>query len=112
MRRLLPVLALALSSLSLAPLPATAAPHEYFACPTEARGTVGHNGDASWVATSQSSRILAARVERVGSDVALACIYQMFGGEYWIYKRASAAYPNCTARSSAAEGYGFYCRPA
>lgn len=111
MRSLLPVIALVLPVLTLAPLPATAAPHEFYACPPEARGMVGHAGDASWVATNQSSRVQAARVERVGADVALACVYRMFGGDYWIYKRPSPAFPNCTARSSAAEGYGFYCLP-
>lgn len=109
MRHVLPILALALSSLTFAPLPATAAPHEFHTCPAEARGTVGHSGDASWVATNQSSRVQAARVERVGSEVALACVYRIYGGDYWIYKRPSAAFPNCTARSSALEGYGFYC---
>jgi len=109
MRHLLPVLALALSSLSFAPLSATAAPHEYHTCPDEARSIVGYAGDPSWIATNQSSRVRAARVERVGSEVALACIYRMFGSDYWIYKRPSPAYPNCTARSSAVEGYGFYC---
>jgi hypothetical protein len=109
MRHLLPVLALALSSLTFAPLPATAAPHEFHTCPDEARSLVGYGGDPSWIATNQSSRIQSARIDRVGPNLALVCVYRMFGGDYWIYKRPSRDFPNCTVRSSAVEGYGFYC---
>ena len=104
MRRVLFALALAAMLTSTAGLPVQAAPHEYHTCPSEARGAVTHDGDASWVATSQSSRLIGTRVAPIGGVVALVCIYQMFGGEYWIYKRPSPEYVTCRA-----EARGFYC---
>jgi hypothetical protein len=104
MRRVLFALALAAMLTSTAGPPVQAAPHEYHTCPSEARGAVTHDGDASWVATSQSSRLIGTRVAPIGGVVALVCIYQMFGGEYWIYKRPSPEYVTCRA-----EARGFYC---
>lgn len=104
MRHVLPVLALAATLIATAGLPVQAAPHEYHTCPSEARGTVTHDGDASWVATTQSSRLVGTRVAPIGGIVALVCVYQMFGGEYWIYKRPSPEYVTCRA-----EARGFYC---
>ncbi len=110
MRRLLPVLALVLAGFAGAATPVSAAPHEFHTCPTEARGTVTHNGDASWVATNQSSRLVDRRVGPIGGVVALICVYQMFGGEYWIYKHPSAEMPNCQPNENGGR-VGFYCRP-
>lgn len=104
MRHVLPVLAIAAALTSAAVPPVEAAPHEYHTCPSEARGAVTHNGDASWVATTQSSRLVGTRVAPIGGIVALVCIYHMFGGEYWIYKRPSPAYVACRAELN-----GFYC---
>jgi len=110
MRRLLAVLALGLAAVAPVSTPALAAPHEWHTCPAEARGTVSHNGDSSWVATSQSSRLTDLRVAPVGGVVALVCIYRMFGSDYWIYKHPSAEMPNCEVRSNGGNR-GFYCRP-
>lgn len=104
MGRALLVLAMAAALTTAAGLPVQAAPHEYHTCPSEARGTVTHNGDASWVATTQSSRLVGTRVAPIGGIVALVCVYQMFGGEYWIYKRPSPEYVTCRAELN-----GFYC---
>lgn len=110
MRRLIAVLALSLAAAATA-TPSFAAPHEWHVCPTEARGTVSHNGDASWVATTQSSRLVNTRVAPIGGVVALVCTYTMFGTEYWIYKRPSAEMPNCEPRTDNIGRRGFYCRP-
>lgn len=104
MRRVLFALALVATLTSTTSLPVQAGPHEYHTCPSEARGTVTHDGDASWVATTQSSRLVGTRVAPIGGIVALVCVYQMFGGEYWIYKRPSPEYVACRA-----EARGFYC---
>ena len=85
-----------------------AAPHIILNCPAEARGTVSHNGDSSWVATNQSSRAMGVRLEVIGSQPALVCVYHMFGGEYWIYKRPQPDYPRCRPADG---GAGFYCQP-
>lgn len=108
MRRLLPVFAFALVSLAAGAAPVAAAPNEYHACPPEARGAVTHNGDAEWTATTQSSRLMDLRITTIGSQVALVCVYHMFGGEYWIYSRPSPSFPNCTVRSGNGRP-GFYC---
>ena len=104
MGRALLMLAIAAALTTAAGLPVQAAPHEYHTCPSEARGAVTHDGDASWVATTQSSRLVGTRVAPIGGIVALVCVYQMFGGEYWIYKRPSPAYVACRAELN-----GFYC---
>ena len=104
MRYALPVLALGAALIIAAGLSAQAAPHEYHTCPTEARGTVTHDGDATWVATAQSSGLIDTRIAPIGGIVALVCVYHMFGGEYWIYKRPSPQYVNCRG-----DGRGFYC---
>ena len=111
MRRLLPVAALVLAVLSplAVPTPALAAPHEFHVCPAEARGTVTHNGDTSWVATTQSSRLIDTRIAPIGGIVALICVYTMFGGEYWIYKRPSPAYVACRPETTTDGRHGFYC---
>lgn len=88
---------------------AQAAPHEWHICPAEARGTVSHTGDASWVATTQSSRLIDTRVAPIGGIVALVCVYQMFGGEYWIYKRPSPDYVACRPDTNSARQRGFFC---
>ena len=111
MRRLIAVVALGLAAAAPISTPALAAPHEWHTCPAEARGTVTHNGDDSWVATSQSSRLIDTRVAPVGGIVALVCTYTMFGTEYWIYKHPSAAMPNCEPRTDDRGHRGFYCRP-
>lgn len=109
MRRVLALIALATALVPAATLPAQAAPHEFHTCPNEARGTVTHSGDSSWIATGQSSRLTGFRIERVGGDIALVCEYLMFGGTYWIYKRPSADFPNCQPRDVSFEQKGFYC---
>lgn len=111
MRRLLAVIALGLAATAPAATPALAAPHEWNYCPTEARGTVSHNGDASWVATSQSSRLIDMRIAPIGGITAMVCTYSMFGTEYWIYKRPSAEMPVCEPRTDGNGNRGFYCRP-
>src|SRR3954447_14918680 len=109
MRRLLTVLALALTALAPTATPSFAAPHEWHYCPTEARGTVTHNGDSSWVATTQSSSLIDMRVAPIGGIVALICVYHMFGGDCWIYKRPSPAYVSCRPDRAADGSRGFYC---
>ncbi len=109
MRHLLAVLALTGALLPAAALPVQAAPSESHFCPTEARGTVTHNGDASWVATNQASRLSDLRIAPIGGVVALVCVYQMFGGEYWIYKHPSAQYANCEVITTGDGRRGFYC---
>lgn len=109
MRHVLAALALAGALTSGFSLPAQAAPHEWHLCPTDARGTVTHNGDASWVATTQSSGLIDLRVAPIGGVVALVCVYHMFGGEYWIYKRPSPDYVNCRPDRDSGGGRGFYC---
>lgn len=87
--------------------PAIAAPNVVLACPTDARGVVTHNGDAEWVATTQSSRPVLASIEQIGGQPALVCTYHMFGGDYWIYRRAPVDYPRC--RRSDTSSVSFYC---
>jgi hypothetical protein len=111
MRRLIAVLALSLAAAAPA-TPSFAAPHEWHLCPTEARGTVSHNGSANWVATTQSSSLVNTRIAPIGGIVSLVCTYTMFGTEYWIYTRPSAAMPNCEARTDGNGRRGFYCRAA
>lgn len=110
MRHLLPLLALGAMFAPLTTLPAQAAPHQYHECPAEARGTVGHDGDASWVATNQSSRVQDARVAPIGGIVALVCVYRMFGGDYWIYKRPNPDFVSCRPVAEGARRY-FDCTP-
>lgn len=64
-------------------------------CPREARGVVSHNGEADWVATTQSSPIQGVSIEQLGGSAALVCHYRMFGGDYWIWRRPPAEVPNC-----------------
>ena len=109
MRRLLPLAALCIAALTSVSTPVSAAPHEWHTCPSEARGNVAHTGDASWVATTQSSRLIDMRVAPIGGIVALVCVYQMFGGEYWIYKRPSPAYIACRPQTAGDGRRGFYC---
>jgi hypothetical protein len=109
MRRLIPVLAL-VSSLAATGSPAIAAPHEYHVCPAEARGAVSHSGDGSWVATPQSSRLIDTRVAPIGGIVALVCVYHMFGGEYWIYKRPEPGMTSCFPYTNGTQR-GFDCTP-
>lgn len=112
MRRLLAVLALGLAATAPTVTPSFAAPHEWHYCPAEARGTVTHNGDASWVATTQSSRLMDMRIAPIGGITAMVCIYRMFGTDYWIYKHPSAEMPVCEPRTNSSSGArGFYCRP-
>lgn len=99
-------------AIALSVLPVTtahAAPHRYFDCPTDARSSVTHNGDAGWIATNQSSRPVNARVEIIGTETALVCIYAMFGTEYWIYRRPDAGFGRCSVMPSRR---GFDCVPA
>ncbi|MBI4922378.1 MAG: hypothetical protein HY834_11560 [Devosia nanyangense] len=104
------VLALAgvIGSLVLTPVAAVAAPHIILSCPSEARGTVTHTGDAGWIATNQSSRVTGVRFETIGGQSSLVCVYLMFGSEYWIYRRPQADYPRCRPADG---GAGFYCQP-
>lgn len=88
---------------------AEAAPHRYFDCPADARSTVRHNGDPAWVATNQSSRPVNARVEIIGTETALVCVYAMFGTEYCIYRRPDAGFGLCSVQPSRR---GFDCVPA
>jgi hypothetical protein len=112
MRRLLMIAALAVAaSPTFTVTPVYAAPHEWHACPTEAHGTVTHNGDSSWVATTQSSSLIDMRVAPIGGIVALICVYHMFGGDYWIYKRPSPAFVSCRPQRAADGSRGFYCAP-
>ena len=110
MRRLLMIAALAFAAAPAVTVSSVyAAPNEWHACPTEANATVAHNGDSSWVATTQSSGLIDLRVEPIGGAVALVCVYHMFGGEYWIYKHPSPAFANCRPDRAADGSRGFYC---
>jgi hypothetical protein len=111
MRRLLAVLALGLAAAVPAATPAVAGPYEWHYCPTEARGTVSHNGDASWVATSQSSRLIDMRIAPIGGITAMVCTYRMFGTEYWIYKHPSPEMPVCQPSADGERRPAFFCRP-
>ncbi len=106
MHRLL-VLA-AFSASAFAALPASAASNSYL-CPTEARGVVSHTGDAAWTATNQSSRVTEARVEMIGGQPALVCIYRMFGGDYWIHRRPEAPFMRCGGGDQGHGRLGFTC---
>ena len=77
-------------------------------CPTEARGTVTHNGDAAYWATPQSSSVQRLSIERIGGNVALSCHYSMFGGDYIIWRSPPADHPNCEVR--AGDPTKFYCQ--
>lgn len=79
-------------------------------CPTEARGTVTHNGDASFWATPQSSSLQRLSIERIGGNVALSCHYQMFGGDYIIWRQPPADHPNCVVSPPEEPGRKFYCQ--
>jgi hypothetical protein len=107
MRPFLHTLPAAAAIIFLAGIPAEAAPHEYHTCPTEARAVVTHNGGDDWNATPQSSRLTGTRMGPIGGIVALICVYNMFGHDYWIFKRPSPDYVNCTP-----DARGFYCRPS
>jgi hypothetical protein len=107
MRPIVPCLVVAFAALLFA-APAVAGPSVTLPCPAEARGTVSHTGDAAWVATTQSSRVVLSSVEQIGGQPALVCTYRMFGGDYWIYRRPPAEYPHCTRSSGP---IGFFCRP-
>ena len=107
MRLFLQSLPLATAMLLAVCIPARAAPHQYHTCPTEARGSVSHHGEADWVVTPQSSRLTGTRIAPIGGIVALVCVYQLFGSEFWIYKRPAPDYVNCVA-----DARGFYCRPS
>jgi hypothetical protein len=100
------VFGLAVAAIALVAAPALAAPNVVLPCPSEARGTVTHNGDAGWIATNQSSRVSFSRVEQIGGETALVCVYRMFGGDYWIYRRPPADYPRCRHNEGSP---GFYC---
>lgn len=110
MRHVLPLLALGAMLVPATTLPAAAAPREFHVCPAEARGTVSHNGDSDWVATTQSSRVQDARVAPIGGIVALVCVYRMFGGDYWIYMRPNPDFLNCRPYNNSGER-GFDCIP-
>jgi hypothetical protein len=110
MRRLLALAALSVSLVPATTVTALAAPHEWHTCPSEATGTVAHNGGSDWIATNQSSRPRDLRISQIGSRQALVCVYRMFGTEYWIYKYPSDAYPRCTVTDNGGgAGRGFYC---
>ena len=106
MRSIVFGLAVAALGLVAAPAPVLAAPNVVLNCPTEARGTVTQNGDAAWITTTQSSRIMDATIEQIGGQTSLVCHYRMFGGDYWIYQRPPAGYPRCRRLDSS---LGFYC---
>lgn len=106
MRSIVFGLAVAALALVAAPAPVFAAPNVVLNCPAEARGTVSHNGDAAWVATTQSSRVMDATLEQIGGQNSLVCHYRMFGGDYWIYQRPPVDYPRCRRLDSSP---GFYC---
>jgi hypothetical protein len=90
------VLALA-STLAAVPSPGFARTSTQLYCPTEARGTVVHNGDAQWYATPQSSRVISLTMGNIAGQVALICNYELFGATYIIWQPAPAGYPNCRA---------------
>ena len=108
MRRLLVLAAFGISAFAAGILPASAA-SQVHVCPPEARGEVTHTGEAAWTATSQSSRVTAARVETVGGQPSLVCIYRMFGGDYWIYRRPEAPFMQCSAGDMGSGRLGFQC---
>lgn len=109
--RLLPAFAFAVVALTTVATPVTAAPHEWHSCPDDARATIAHTGDASWVATNQSSRPVSSHVGPIGGVVALICVYTMFGTDYWIYKRPSPDLQNCRALPDSNGRPAFECMP-
>lgn len=111
MRKLLALVALTSLLIPAASLPAQAGPHEWHICPTDARGTVSHNGDGSWVATTQSSGLIDSRIAPIGGVASLVCVYQMFGGEYWIYKHPSPDFARCRPDMNTDGRKGFFCSP-
>jgi len=108
MRHVLPVLALVASLFAAPGLPALAADSEFHTCPDNAEARVSHTGSSEWIATTQSSRPRELRIEIIGRNPALVCVYRMFGTDYWIYRYPSAHHPNCTV-SSEGGTRGFYC---
>ena len=109
MRRLLALAAFSAVALAASILPTAAADARFIRCPSEASSMVTHNGESEWFATNQSSRVVSARVEQVGGQPALACIYRMFGGDYWIYRRPDPGYTRCTIQNAFPGTQTFYC---
>jgi hypothetical protein len=108
MRRLLVLAAFGISAFAACILPASAASQVHY-CPPEATGVVTHTGEAAWVATNQSSRVTGARVEAIGGQPSLVCIYRMFGGDYWIYRRPEAPFMQCSGGDMGSGRLGFLC---
>ncbi|RST78410.1 hypothetical protein EJC49_25475 [Aquibium carbonis] len=108
MRRLLVLAAFVALASASGVSPSLAASQVHY-CPPEARGIVSHTGDASWTATNQSSRVTAARVEMIGGQPSLVCVYRMFGGDYWIHRRPEAPFMQCSGGDMGLGRVGFSC---
>lgn len=108
MHRLLVLAAVSASAFAASGLPASAASQVHY-CPPEARGVVSHTGDAAWTATNQSSRVTGTRVEMIGGQPSLVCVYRMFGGDYWIHRRPEAPFMQCSGGDMGSGRLGFLC---
>ena len=83
---------------------AQAAP-EVFECPTETRAEVRHAGDDTWIATNQASGLHRLEIQRIGTQRAMVCVYNLFGANYWVYRPFP---PRATCEVNARERR-FYC---
>ena len=108
MRHVFALFALSLLCGPLASQPARAADARSFQCPPQARSVVTHTGQPEWYATNQSSEVQTARIGVIGGTVKLICVYEMFGGEYWIHRDMESGYGNCRVMRNALD-YSFYC---
>lgn len=80
------------------------------ACPDNARAAVSHDGDAVWTATTQSSGVQSLSIETLGGSQVLVCHYQMFGTDYWIWRRPPTEVPFCSVlqQPAASGGRGIF----
>jgi len=108
MHRLIVLGAFGACAVAAAASPAFAASQVHH-CPPEARGVVSHTGDVAWTATNQSSRVAGARVEMIGGQPSLVCVYRMFGGDYWIHRRPEAPFTRCNGGDMGSGRLGFLC---
>ena len=83
---------------------AQAAP-EIFTCPTETRAQVRHAGDASWIATNQSSALDRLEIRDIAGQRSMVCVYWLFGATYWVHR----PFPPRASCEIVATEQKFYC---